>query len=71
MVKRLAAPFGSSEQDRQVFFHLILADQVGQLLRTQGVIDAIIGFGLRVNGAVGGGLFFGHMFDYTACERPN
>ncbi|HLF74792.1 MAG TPA: hypothetical protein VI524_10625 [Anaerolineales bacterium] len=49
MIQRLAALAGRSNQDPQVFLNLILPDQVGELLRAEGVIDAVVrlGFGVK------------------------
>jgi len=54
VIQRLAALFCRADQDVQVLFHLVLADQVFQLLRSQSVVDAVIGLGFGVNGSFGG-----------------
>jgi hypothetical protein len=48
MVERFLPLAGSFDQNGQVLLHLLLADQIGQLLRAQGVIDAVVGFGFGV-----------------------
>ncbi len=51
VVERLAALAGRGDQDGEVLLDLLLPDQVGQFLRAQGVVNAVVGFGFGVYGA--------------------
>jgi hypothetical protein len=62
MVEGFFALTGGLDQDGEIFFDLMLSDQVAEHLRAQGVIDAVVGFGFRVEGAVIG---IGHGANYT------
>ncbi len=62
VIERLATLAGGGNQNRQVFLDLFLPDQVAQVLRAQGVVYTVIGFGLGVEGA---GARIAHKFDYT------
>jgi hypothetical protein len=44
MIQGLAASTGGSDENPKILLDLVLADQLGQLLRTKGVIDAVVGF---------------------------
>jgi hypothetical protein len=63
MIQRLAASTRRRDQDGKILLHLILPDQIGQHLRTQGVIHTVVGFGFGVEGTG-----FGHRQDYT-CNQ--
>ena len=48
MVERLAALAGSRDQDAEVFLDIFLTDQISERLRTQGLVEAVVRFRLRV-----------------------
>jgi hypothetical protein len=51
MVERFLSLAGCVNQNGQVLLHLVLADQIGQLLGAERIIDAVVGFGFGVDGA--------------------
>jgi hypothetical protein len=51
MVEGFATLARSGDEDAEVLLDLVLADQIGQFLRAEGVIDPVVGLGFGVEGS--------------------
>ena len=66
VVERFLALSGCSDQDSQIFLHLLLSDQVGERLRPQGLVHVVVWFLFRVKDPFDG---VGHIYRLYSLAR--